>query len=179
MSLDPPNPCPRPIAEHPATARMSTAPAYPTPEKAVLDVRLDSSGPVILADAAYPGWELSIDGKSAPIYRVNGVMRGAAVSSGSPHSDRPTLRVLQDSEGWPVPFPQLPTVVQSNAVVPLISLRINKVKSTPTVAAKSKSSGQPWVKLRPICRPASNRTTFASTQSVLTGLSIRSQIGTT
>ncbi len=32
----------------------------------------------------YPGWDLTIDGKSAPIYRVNGLMRGAAVPSG-PH----------------------------------------------------------------------------------------------
>ena len=55
---------------------------YPTPEQAVLDVRLDSPGLVVLADVDYPGWELTIDGKPAPIYRVNGVMRGAAVSSG-------------------------------------------------------------------------------------------------
>jgi uncharacterized membrane protein YfhO len=33
----------------------------------------------VLADVYYPGWELTIDGKPAPIYRVNGFMRGAAV----------------------------------------------------------------------------------------------------
>ena len=44
----------------------------------MLDVTLDSPGLVILADVYYPGWELTIDGKPAPIYRVNGVMRGAA-----------------------------------------------------------------------------------------------------
>ena len=55
---------------------------YPTPEQAVLEVRLDSPGLVVLADVDYPGWELAIDGKPAPIYRVNGVMRGAAVSAG-------------------------------------------------------------------------------------------------
>jgi len=38
---------------------------------------------VILADVHYPGWKLAIDGKPAPIYRVNGLMRGAAVSSGA------------------------------------------------------------------------------------------------
>lgn len=57
---------------------------YPDPQKAILEVSLDSPGLVILADAYYPGWELTIDGKAAPIYRVNGAMRGAAVSSG-PH----------------------------------------------------------------------------------------------
>jgi hypothetical protein len=55
---------------------------YPTPERAVLEVNLDSPGLVVLADVDYPGWELAIDGRPAPIYRVNGAMRGAAVSSG-------------------------------------------------------------------------------------------------
>ncbi len=48
----------------------------------MLEVSLDSPGLVVLADVDYPGWELAIDGKPAPIYRVNGVMRGAAVSAG-------------------------------------------------------------------------------------------------
>ena len=56
--------------------------SYPSPEQAVLDVTLDSPGLVVLADVDYPGWELTIDGSSAPIYRVNGAMRGAAVSAG-------------------------------------------------------------------------------------------------
>ena len=55
---------------------------YPNPQQAVLDVRLDSAGLIILADAYYPGWELLIDGRPAPIYRVNVCMRGAAVSAG-------------------------------------------------------------------------------------------------
>jgi hypothetical protein len=57
--------------------------SYPSPEEAVLEVGLDSPGIVVLADVDYPGWELAIDGKPAPIYRVNGVMRGAAVFSGN------------------------------------------------------------------------------------------------
>ncbi len=56
--------------------------SYPAPEQAVLDVRLDSPGIVVLADVHYPGWELAIDGQRAPIYRVNGMMRGSAVSAG-------------------------------------------------------------------------------------------------
>jgi hypothetical protein len=52
---------------------------YPSPQTVVLDVTLESAGVVVLADVYYPGWELTIDGKPAPIYRVNRLMRGAAV----------------------------------------------------------------------------------------------------
>ncbi len=56
---------------------------YPSPQTAVLDVALESAGIVVLADVYYPGWELEIDGQPAPIYRVNRLMRGAAVLSGN------------------------------------------------------------------------------------------------
>jgi Bacterial membrane protein YfhO len=56
---------------------------YPDPQHAVLEVNLESPGLVILADAYFPGWELTIDGTPAPIYQCNGVMRGAAVPNGS------------------------------------------------------------------------------------------------
>jgi hypothetical protein len=56
----------------------------PSPEQAVLEVTLDSPGLVVLADVDYPGWALAIDARPAPFYRVNGLMRGAAVSAG-PH----------------------------------------------------------------------------------------------
>jgi hypothetical protein len=55
---------------------------YPSPEQAVLEATLVSPGLVVLADIDYPGWELAIDGMPAPIYRVNLLMRGAAVSAG-------------------------------------------------------------------------------------------------
>jgi Bacterial membrane protein YfhO len=57
---------------------------YPNPQQAVLEVKLESPGLVVLADIYYPGWKLTIDGKPAQIYRANGVMRGALVDSG-PH----------------------------------------------------------------------------------------------
>ena len=52
------------------------------PQRVVLDVTLDDPGLVILADVYYPGWRLTIDGRPAPIYRTNRLMRGAAVTSG-------------------------------------------------------------------------------------------------
>ncbi|AGA29221.1 glycosyltransferase family protein [Singulisphaera acidiphila] len=54
-------------------------------QRVELDVALDRPGLVVLADVFYPGWRLTIDGKPAPIYRANRLMRGAAVSSGRHH----------------------------------------------------------------------------------------------
>jgi hypothetical protein len=56
--------------------------SYPNPQSAILEVTLESSGLVILADVDYPGWQLTIDDEPAPIYRVNVLMRGALVSAG-------------------------------------------------------------------------------------------------
>ncbi len=58
---------------------------YPNPQRAELEVTLESPGLVVLADVYYPGWELTIDGKAAPIFRVNRLMKGAAVTAGKHH----------------------------------------------------------------------------------------------
>ncbi len=55
---------------------------YPSPQRAELEATLESPGLVVLADVYYPGWELTIDGTPAPIYRVNRMMKGAAVPAG-------------------------------------------------------------------------------------------------
>jgi len=52
------------------------------PQRVELLASLDKPGLVILADTYYPGWRLTIDGKTAPIYRANRMMRGAAVPAG-------------------------------------------------------------------------------------------------
>jgi hypothetical protein len=56
---------------------------YPDPQRAELTTTLEVPGMVILSDIDYPGWELAIDGRPAPIYRVNLAMRGAAVEAGT------------------------------------------------------------------------------------------------
>ena len=38
---------------------------------------------VVLADIYYPGWTLKVDGKPAPIFRANRMMRGAALPAGT------------------------------------------------------------------------------------------------
>jgi hypothetical protein len=52
------------------------------PQRVEIKATLERPGLVILADAYYPGWRLTIDGKPAPIYRANRLMRGAAVPAG-------------------------------------------------------------------------------------------------
>ncbi len=58
--------------------------SYPSPQRAILDVTLDSAGLVVFADTDYPVWQLTIDDKPAPIHRVDGRMRGALAAAG-PH----------------------------------------------------------------------------------------------
>jgi hypothetical protein len=52
------------------------------PQRVELKAALVRPGLVILADTFYPGWRLTIDGKTVPIFRANRVMRGAAVPAG-------------------------------------------------------------------------------------------------
>jgi len=52
------------------------------PGRVELLARLERPGLVILADTFYPGWRLTIDGKTEPIYRANLLMRAAAVPIG-------------------------------------------------------------------------------------------------
>jgi hypothetical protein len=70
---------------------LSSAPVEPSetvtvlayqPNRVELRARLDRPGLVILADTYYPGWRLTIDGRPAPIFRANRMMRGAAVPEG-------------------------------------------------------------------------------------------------
>jgi hypothetical protein len=53
------------------------------PQRVELRAVLARPGLVVLADTYYPGWRLTIDGKSAPIFRANRMMRGSAVPAGA------------------------------------------------------------------------------------------------
>src|SRR5262249_54359163 len=52
------------------------------PDRVELEAVLGRPGVVVLADIFSPGWHLAIDGRPAPIYRANSMMRGAAVGEG-------------------------------------------------------------------------------------------------
>jgi hypothetical protein len=58
---------------------------YPDPQHAELDVSLERPGLVILADAYYPGWTLTVDDRPATILRANRMMRGVALDAGKHH----------------------------------------------------------------------------------------------
>jgi hypothetical protein len=71
------------LSHQPPSPIESVKVRYPNPQRAILEVKLESSGLVILGDVDYPGWRLTIDDEPAPIYRVNVFMRGALVPAGS------------------------------------------------------------------------------------------------
>ena len=52
------------------------------PERVVLASSLQEPGLVILADSMYPGWRVRIDGREAPILRVNHNFRGVLAGPG-------------------------------------------------------------------------------------------------
>jgi hypothetical protein len=70
------------VARAPVTAAESVAVTVYQPQRVELVATLERPGLVILADTFYPGWELTLDGRPAPIYRTNRMMRGAAVKAG-------------------------------------------------------------------------------------------------
>jgi hypothetical protein len=70
------------LSRQPPKESESVKVSYPSPQRATLDVTLESPGLVVLCDVYYPGWQLTIDQEPAPIYRVNVLMRGAIVSAG-------------------------------------------------------------------------------------------------
>lgn len=53
------------------------------PHRVELEATLERPGMVVLADIYYPGWTLKVDGKTAPIFRANRMMRGAALPAGT------------------------------------------------------------------------------------------------
>ncbi len=51
-------------------------------EEVHIDAELASPGLIVLSDVFYPGWEVTLDGGPAVMYRTNRLMRGVAVPSG-------------------------------------------------------------------------------------------------
>jgi hypothetical protein len=70
------------ISKTPVGPLESVAVVKYEPQRVELRAFLDRPGLVILADTYYPGWGLTIDGKTAPIFRANRAMRGAAIQAG-------------------------------------------------------------------------------------------------
>lgn len=52
------------------------------PEHLVLKVSSPEPGFVVVNETFYPGWEATVDGQSAPLFRANGLMRAIPVAAG-------------------------------------------------------------------------------------------------
>jgi hypothetical protein len=46
-------------------------------------VQSNGRGMLVLSEVYYPGWEAYVNGQTAPIYRVNGFMRGVTIPDGN------------------------------------------------------------------------------------------------
>ena len=57
--------------------------AHYAPERVEIGVETDAPGYLVLTDAWYPGWEVSIDGESGVIQRADLLFRAVAVDAGS------------------------------------------------------------------------------------------------
>jgi uncharacterized membrane protein YfhO len=53
-----------------------------SPNRAHLGVSCPDACYLVLSDMYYPGWKATIDGKSAPIYLTDAMMRGIVVPAG-------------------------------------------------------------------------------------------------
>jgi uncharacterized membrane protein YfhO len=47
-----------------------------------ISARLACAGMVVVSDTYYPGWRAWVDGRPAPIYPMDGAMRGVVVPAG-------------------------------------------------------------------------------------------------
>jgi hypothetical protein len=53
------------------------------PHKVVVDTETTAPGILVLSDAWYPGWRVTVDGQNAEILRVNYALRGVYVDGGT------------------------------------------------------------------------------------------------
>lgn len=47
-----------------------------------MEANLDAPGALVLADAWYPGWQVTIDGRPAPLLRANYLFRAVLLPAG-------------------------------------------------------------------------------------------------
>ncbi|MFH1572958.1 MAG: YfhO family protein [Acidobacteriota bacterium] len=52
------------------------------PGRLTIQYEMETPGVVVLGDQWFPGWHAAVDGQSAPVLRVNGVLQGVAVPAG-------------------------------------------------------------------------------------------------
>ncbi|MGH8104435.1 MAG: YfhO family protein, partial [bacterium] len=69
-------------APQPASTAASAEIMRYEPQKVDVQVRTQSAGFLVLTDTWYPGWQATVNGSPAPIYRTDYLFRGVAVPAG-------------------------------------------------------------------------------------------------
>jgi hypothetical protein len=83
----------------PATVGRAEFLAYRSNE---IVVHVESTGPGLLRTTELydPGWRVELDGRSAPLLRVQGIFRGAWIPAAGRHEIRFTYRSSWETRGW-------------------------------------------------------------------------------
>jgi hypothetical protein len=71
-----------PLARTPADCVGSAAITQYSPDEVVVQVDTPVDGMLVLSDAYYPGWQVTVDGTPQPLFKANGVFRGVWVGQG-------------------------------------------------------------------------------------------------
>jgi len=64
------------------TAHAKTELVLYEPEHIIVNLSAPTEGWLLLSDAWYPGWEVTVDGRAAPVERANVLFRAVAVDEG-------------------------------------------------------------------------------------------------
>jgi hypothetical protein len=72
---------PENLGQEPASAEEVRFQSYEA-NRLELNVTTESPGLLVLSEAEYPGWRATVNGRSAPILKVDGALRGIQVGSG-------------------------------------------------------------------------------------------------
>jgi hypothetical protein len=81
--------------EYPGGARCALRWIEDAPDRITLEASAPEQAFVVVADAWFPGWGATVDGRAVPLYRVNHMVRGVAVPAGT---HRLAMRYVP--EGW-------------------------------------------------------------------------------
>jgi len=109
------------IAQAPGTGSARAAPAGSAriasygAEKIVIDATASDRSLLVLTDVYYPGWTVTVDGHSAPIDRVDYLLRGVPLSAGA-HRIEFSYQPASFEAGWII------SVVSTVAVIVLALL---------------------------------------------------------
>ena len=87
--------------DYPGSARCALRWAEDEPDQVAFEADAPDRAFVVLADTFFPGWTADVDGRAAPLFRVNQLTRGIALPAGR---HRVTMRYVPEGWGATVPI---------------------------------------------------------------------------